>query len=157
MANIFKKKETFYKKVGRKYVPVYEYDQELMDSFPKGHHLVSVIPGLQSTKYHIDPALAPMVAAGYYCVEAMTKAMTEKNIPYPSKTPITEEQRDLWRKLNKAFGTDVTMNYKCNHDVAQAGVDALTKETEKLLEHPSVRDAYNQFMMVCKLVYEEQK
>lgn len=157
MTRIYNKKETFYKKVGRKYIPVYEYDQELLDSFPKGHHLVSVIPGLKSTQFNVDPALAPMIAAGYYCIEAMTKAMTEENLPYPSKTPITAEQRDLWRKLSKAFGTDVTMNYKSNNDIAQAGLDALAKETEKLLEHPSVRDSYNQFLMVCKLVYEEQK
>ena len=157
MASIYKKTETFYKKVGREYVPVYEYDQELMDSFSHGHHLVSVIPGLQSIKHNVDPALAPMLAAGFHCVDTMVKAMSEKNMPYPSKVPITEEQRDLWRKLNKAFGTDVTMNYASNHDIAQAGIDALAKETEKLLEHPSVRDAYNQFLMVCKLVYEEKK
>ena len=29
-------KTIFYKKVGRKYVPVSEYDQTLMDALPKG-------------------------------------------------------------------------------------------------------------------------
>lgn len=154
MAN---KTETFYKKVGRKYVPVYEYDQELMDSFPKGYHLISVIPGSQLTAYNIDPALAPMLAAGYHCVDVMTKIMSEKNMPTPNKIPITKEQRDLWSKLNKSFGSEVVMNYQSNYDVAMAGIEALAKETEKLLEHPSVRDSYNQFLLVCKLVYEEQK
>lgn len=154
MAN---KTETFYKKVGRKYVPVYEYDQELLDSFSEGHHLVSVIPGLKSVKYNIDPALAPMFAAGFHCIDVMTKAMSEKNMPTPNKVPITKEQHELWSKLNKSFGSEVTMYYQSNYDVAMAGLEALAKETEKLLEHPSVRDSYNQFLLVCKLVYEGQK
>jgi hypothetical protein len=38
-------KETFYRKRGRRYVPVNEYDQELLDSFPQGTHLVMCYPG----------------------------------------------------------------------------------------------------------------
>ena len=33
-------KKVYYIKEGRKYVPVAEYDNELLDSFPKGNHLV---------------------------------------------------------------------------------------------------------------------
>ena len=59
-----KEKTIFYKKVGRRYVPVYEYDQTLMDALPKGSHLIQVYPGGQSTKYNVDPAYAPLIAAG---------------------------------------------------------------------------------------------
>ena len=33
-------KKVYYIKEGRRYVPVAEYDQDLMDSFPKGTHIV---------------------------------------------------------------------------------------------------------------------
>jgi len=55
-------KTIFYKKVGRRYVPVREYDRTLMDAFPAGAHLVICYPGGQSTRYNVNPAYAPMIA-----------------------------------------------------------------------------------------------
>lgn len=62
--SIIMKKTIFYKKEGRKYVPVYEYDQELLDAFPKGTHLVQVYPGGSSRRFNIQPNYAAMIAAG---------------------------------------------------------------------------------------------
>ena len=68
-------KKIYYEKVGRKYVPVYEYDQTLMDSFPKGTHIIMCYPGGQSTRYNIDPAYAPMIAAGRVAEDAISQAI----------------------------------------------------------------------------------
>jgi hypothetical protein len=57
-------KKIYYEKRGRRYVPVMEHDYELMDAMPKGNHLIMCFPGGKSTRYNIDPALAPMIAAG---------------------------------------------------------------------------------------------
>ena len=38
-------KKVYYEKIGRRYRPVAEYDSDLLDSFPKGSHLICVYPG----------------------------------------------------------------------------------------------------------------
>jgi alpha-D-ribose 1-methylphosphonate 5-triphosphate diphosphatase len=56
-------KKIYYEKRGRRYYPVMEHDYELMDAMPRGNHLIMCYPGGRSTRYNIDPALAPMIAA----------------------------------------------------------------------------------------------
>lgn len=56
-------KKIYYEKIGRKYVPVREYDSDFMDAWPKGTHLVMSYPGGQSKRYNIDPNYAAMIAA----------------------------------------------------------------------------------------------
>ena len=48
-------KKIYYEKLGRRYVPVAEYDNDLLDSFTKGTHLVMSYPGGQSRCFNIDP------------------------------------------------------------------------------------------------------
>jgi len=68
-------KKVYYEKVGRRYVPVYEYDSNLLDSFPQGNHLVMCYPGGSSRRFNIDPNYAAMIAAGRVAEEAMAEAM----------------------------------------------------------------------------------
>ena len=70
-------KKIYYIKDGRKYIPVAEYDDDLMSSFPKGIHIVMSYPGGQSTRYGIDPAFAPMIAAGRYAEDAICRAISK--------------------------------------------------------------------------------
>ena len=56
-------KKIYYEKVGRKYVPVAEYDSDYLDAFPKGSTLVICHPGGQSRRYNIDPDYAALIAA----------------------------------------------------------------------------------------------
>ena len=37
-------KKIYYEKIGRRYVPVSEYDSEYLDSFSKGTHIVMCYP-----------------------------------------------------------------------------------------------------------------
>lgn len=143
----------YYKKQGRRYVPVREYDEDLMRSFPKGAHLVMCYPGGESTRYNIDPAYAPMIAAGRVAEDAMCQAIREASELRPKQTPITEGQRRAWRKLAREFGDDIaTLNGPSSFDIAQAGLQALQVQADELMRHPAVRDAYEQFQTVCKLV-----
>ena len=57
-------KKIYYEKVGRRYVPVYEYDNDFLDAWPRGTHLVTCHPGGQSRRYNIDPNHAALIAAG---------------------------------------------------------------------------------------------
>lgn len=146
-------KKIYYEKVGRKYVPVSEYDSTLLDAFPKGDHLVSVYPGGSSRRYKINPALAPMIAAGRYAEDAISSALVRASEMRPHKKPITEKQRKAWDALAKAFGDErYYVEIPSAREVTEAGVKAMQDEADKLLEHPMVKEAYDEFMATCKLV-----
>jgi len=152
------KKEIFYKKVGRKYVPVYEYDQELMDAFPKGSHLVLCYPGGSSRRFNIDPAYAPMIAAGRVAEDAISKALMKASDLRPKTAPITQEQKDAWEHLVKVFGEEARyLEWPSAREACEEAVLAMSKEAEKLLDHPAARKAYDNFMLVAKLVQETER
>ena len=149
-------KKIFYEKVGRRYKPVYEYDQVLMDAFPKGSHLVLCYPGGQSRRYSIDPNYAALIAAGRVAEDAMSTAIRKASELRPQQNPITPGQKKAWEKLAKEFGSDLaTLQINSARDIAEAGLKALQEEADKLMTHPSVREAYEQFQLVCKLTKQE--
>lgn len=151
-------KKIFYEKVGRRYVPVAEYNNELLDSFPKGNHLVSIYPGGRSHWYNIDPAYAPMIAAGRVAENAISEAIRKASELRPQQTPITPGQKKAWDKLAKEFGDELaTLHGLCIRDCTEAGVQAMQTEADKLMKHPSVKKAYEQFMLVCELTKIESK
>jgi hypothetical protein len=151
-------KKIYYVKEGRKYVPVAEYDNDLMDSFHKGNHLVMVYPGGTSRRFNIEPALAPMIAAGRVAEDAMCTAMMKASELKPQQTPLTEGQRKAWRKLAKEFGNELcTLQGSSTRDIVEAGVKAMQTEADRLLQHESVKQAYDHFMFVAKLVHDENK
>jgi hypothetical protein len=148
-------KKIYYEKVGRKYVPVAEYDNDFMDSFTKGTHLVMSYPGGRSTRYNIDPNYAAMIAAGCVAEDAICKAISKASELRPKQTPITEGQRKAWRKLAKEFGDELcTLNRLSIHDCAEAGVKAMQLEADKLLSNPTVRQAYERFLFLAELTKE---
>jgi hypothetical protein len=148
-------KKIFYEKKGRRYVPVAEYDNEFLDSFPKGNHLVMSYPGGTSRRFNIDPNYAAMIAAGRVAEDAICDALRKASEMRPQRTPITEGQRKAWKKLAKEFGDELaTLNLGCARDIADAGVKAQMAEAEKLLTNPSVRKAYERFMLIAELTKE---
>ena len=149
-------KKIFYEKVGRRYRPVYEYDQVLMDAFPKGTHIVMCYPGGQSRRYSIEPNYAAMIAAGRVAEDAICQAIRQQSEATPKQRPITKRQRAAWEEMKAAFGDEFfSIQYSSTRDLADAGVRAMQEEAEKFMQHPAVRDAYERFQLVCKLVKEK--
>lgn len=145
-------KRIFYEKIGRKYVPVAEYDSDLFATFTKGSHLVVCVPGSKITKFNIDPAIAPMLAAGEMIEAAMTKAIYKAAEIRSSKDLLTPGQADAWKKLSEEFGEGLcSLEYNSASDVAKAGIQELAKEAKKLLINPAIHDAYERFIFLCKL------
>ena len=146
----------YYEKIGRKYVPVAEYNSEYLDSFPKGNHLVMCYPGGSSRKFHVDPDLAPMIAAGRYAERAMSEAVMKGSEARPQQVPLTPEQQAAWEQMKKAFGRDLFyIQYPSAHDAIDAGVKAMQEEANKMLENPAVKKAYDRFMLVWQLAKEK--
>lgn len=146
--------EVYYKKVGSKYVAVSYYNHEVMDSVPLGSHLIIKREGSTSRRNNITPAFAPMIAAGYYAESAIVESIVKASELRPTnKMPLTPKQAEAWHALAEAFGTEThALTYGSYQDAASAGVTAMTVEAEKLLAHPSVRAAYNHFLLTCELV-----
>jgi hypothetical protein len=129
-----------------------------MDSFHKGNHLVMVYPGGTSRRFNIEPALAPMIAAGRVAEDAICQAISKASELRPKNTPITEAQQKAWRKLAKEMGDELCTLYGLSvRDCAEAGVKAMQAEADKLMQHESVKQAYDHFMFVAKLVHDENK
>jgi len=150
-------KKIYYEKVGNRYKPVAEYDNDFLDSFTKGTHLVMSYPGGTSRRFNIDPAYAPMIAAGRVAEDAISKEISKASEMRPQRTPITPGQKKAWEKLAKEFGDELaTLNGLCIRDCAEAGVKAMQEEANKLLTNPSVKKAYDHFLLVAELTREEK-
>ena len=87
----------------------------------------------------------------------MCKAISEASKMRPQKTLITPGQQKAWKKLAKEFGDDLaTLQTNSARDVAEAGVNAIIEEAEKMLIVPSVKKAYEQFMFVAELTKDNK-
>lgn len=148
-------KKIFYEKVGRRYKPVQEYDSDFINGFPKGNHLVTCTPGVSSRRFNIDPALAPMIAAGIIAEGKMLEIIRVASEAKPKKVALTKKQQEAWQQLKKAYNDDMFyLTYPSNYDIIQAGIKAMMEEANKLLANPSVKKAYEHFMLVCQLTKE---
>ena len=148
-------KRIYYEKIGRRYRPVAEYDSDFLDSFSRGAHLVLCYPGGSSRRFNVEPNHAAMIAAGRVAEDAMSRAISKASELRPKQTPITEGQREAWNKLAKEFGDELaTLNINSARDIAEAGLKAMQDEAEKLMTVPSVKKAYEHFLLVAELTKE---
>ena len=149
----------FYIKKGRKYIPHSSYSSEFCDSFPKGTHLVDVYPGGQSRRFNIDPAYAPMIAAGRVAEDAISEVIrkaTDLRMK-PRSTPLTPKQKKAWDNLVKEFGEEARfLEWPSAREACEAAVQAMQAEADKLLANPAVRNAYDRFLFISELTKEHE-
>lgn len=149
-------KKIYYEKVGRRYVPVSEYDSNLMDGFRKGAHLVICYPGGVSRRYDIDPNYAAMIAAGRIAEDVISKKIMESTELRRShkmrQTPLTLEQKAAWEHLVDVLGDEAkALEWPSAREAAEEAVKAMQAEADELMQHESVKQAYEHFMLMCKL------
>jgi hypothetical protein len=150
-------KKIYYEKVGRKYVPVAEYDSDWIDRFPKGSHLVMCYPGGNSRVFNIDPDYASLIAASRVARDAMCKAIVKASELRPSKSPITPKQKEAWDNLAKAFGQEMyTLQGSSAWDIAEAGIKALQEEAKMLESNEAVKKAMDHLNLIVELTKEQK-
>ena len=150
-------KKIYYEKIGRRYVPVSEYDGDFLDSFTKGNHLVMSYPGGSSRRFNIDPAYAPMIAAGRVAEDAISEAIRKASDLRPKTAPITPGQRKAWDKLVEEFGEDARqLEWPSAREACEAAVKAMQAEADRLMKHESVRKAYEHFLLTAELCKEHK-
>ena len=151
-------KKIFYEKVGRRYKPVYEYDQVLMDAFPKGNHIVMCYPGGSSRRFNIDPNYAAMIAAGRVAEDAISKVLMKASDLRPKRAPLTEGQHTAWNNLVKEFGEEARMlEWPSAREACEEAVKAMQEEADKLMQHPSVKKAFERFLIICELTKSDDR
>lgn len=150
-------KRIFYEKIGNKYHPVSEYDSDLVDSFRKGTHLVMSHPGGRTIRHNIDPAYAPMIAAGHACEDVISGAIMKAHEIRPHQnTILTPEQKIAWDNLVAVLGDRGRyLEWPSAREVTDAAVKAMSEEASKLLENPSVRAAYDNFLLIVELTKDD--
>jgi hypothetical protein len=146
-------KKIYYEKVGRKYLPVREYDSDLMDSFPAGTHMVVCHPGGRSYRFNIDPAFAPMIAAGKYCEDVIAEAIMKAHEARPyQNTVLNNEQLAAWEQFISVMGDRGRyIEWPSAREVVEEAIKALSDEAVKMLDNQSVKMAYDHFMLVSQL------
>lgn len=150
-------KKTYYEKIGRKYIPVREYDSDLMDSYSEGAHLVVCKPGVVSKKYNIDPNYAAMLAASHSAKDAICKAIIRASEYKPSKEPLTPGQAQAWNQLKKEFGGVMYgLQGVSIHDCVEAGIKAMMEEADKLMQNPAAKNAFEHFITVAALSKKQE-
>jgi hypothetical protein len=151
-------KKVYYEKIGRRYHPVAEYDNDLLDSFPKGAHLVLCYPGGSSRRFNVEPNHAAMIAAGRVAEEKISEVIRKASELSPQRTPLTPKQLKAWQNLAKEFGEELcTLQGASTRDIAEAGVKAMIEEAEQLMSNPAVKKAYEHFQLVCELTREQHE
>ena len=150
-------KKVYYEKRGRRYYPVAEYDDTLLDSFPKGNHLVMCYPGGSSRRFNVQPDYASLIAASRVAEDAISSAIVKASEMRPHRKPITEKQKKAWENLAKAFGDDrYYIEIPSAREIAEAGVKALQEEAKMLHYNEAVKKAYDHFILLCELTKEQQ-
>jgi hypothetical protein len=97
-------KTVFYKKIGRRYEPVSEYSDELLDSF--SYDTVTMVHCKKngwSRYYKVDPDFEALDAALMVLREDLVNMMVSVMELRPSKQPFTDRQRELWNELKESF------------------------------------------------------
>ena len=145
-------KKIYYEKRGRRYYPVSEYDSDLLDGFTKGSHLVCVYPGGSSRRYNVEPNYAAMIAAGRVAEDAICAAMVKADEVKPSRKALTAEEHAAWMNLVDVWGDEArSITRPAARDISEAGIAAMQKEADKLMTHPTVKLAFEKFLMVVEL------
>ncbi len=100
--------ETIYVKVGRRYKPIYEYDQKVCDSFPVGSHLVVSEPGHQITRFNVNLDFAPVLAALASGREAFVSAIQKATLLTPQKK-LNPKELAAFEAWKRATGEETLM------------------------------------------------
>lgn len=146
----------FYKKVGKKYVAVSQYDDYLTSSFQYGHYLVSCVPNRRSISKIVNPDYASVVAATYVSEDSIFEEIENYKKIKPATEPLTQEQVDAWKNFNEVMQSNISIYYPSNAEIVAAARRAIEQEAMNLMKNPTIKKAWEQFQLIVKLTKDEK-
>ena len=109
-------------------------------------------------RFNIDPAYAPMIAAGRVAEDAISKVLMKASDLRPKNAPLTKGQRKAWDNLVKEFGEEARcLEWPSAREACEEAVKAMQVEADKLLSNPTVRNAYDRFLFIAELTKEHNE
>jgi hypothetical protein len=97
-----------------------------------------------------------MIAAGRVAQDVISEEIRRISDLRPRNKPITVEQRDAWEKLSQSFGEEMhLLEWASAREVAEKAVEAMIAEAEKLMTNPTVKRAFENFLLVAELTKEK--
>jgi len=152
-------KETYYiKNDDGEFIPVSHYDNELMSSLPYGSHLIRVHPGRQTTRFHVDPDFAAVIAAIEYARDAIIDEIVIASQARPASKLLTKMQVEAWDNMKEAFGDDFyQINYPSAHEITNTALSELQFVVDEILSNENVKRAYDEFVLLAKLCGQEKQ
>ena len=101
-----------------------------------------------------------MIAAGRVAEDAISEVIRKATDlrMQPRSTPLTPKQKEAWDNLVQEFGEEARyLQWPSAREACEAAVKAMQEEADKLLENPSVRKAYERFLLVAALTKEHNE
>jgi len=99
---------TIYKKIGRRYHPIGEYDREALDMLPYGSHLVTVSPGVKSVRYRVDPDHAAVLAVLQEHRDELVKVVAQAG-QKRSFNLLTEREKRAYKAWHSIMGEELLL------------------------------------------------
>lgn len=145
-------KQTYYRKNGDNYEPVY-FEVGERDVYPYNSNILIVRH--DSVTYHrhdIDPDVAHYVAGGLVLRELVSNVLSEMNKLYDKDhDSLTPEQLEAYENLNKALKRTTYMYNKSIYDISDEICKKVTNVMIEKHKNPAVREAYEHYLMMVKL------
>ncbi len=149
--------EVYYKKVGRKYVPVSYYDSTIMDGVPEGATLIVKQKNLTMRRYNVDIDTAPLMAAMMSLTEQVSKEVYKTSEARPHTRSLTDAQQKAWKRFIKKYGeTFRFLEYPSCREIADNIAERFAKEVEQAHTNPAVKEAYEHYKFLLALTVKEQ-
>ena len=119
----------------------------------EGSYLLQVRKNGSSLTAEVSPDAAPMVAAAIHAKDKVVEVVHQASAARPSRNACSPEEIEAW-EVFKSKTTYHAIEYPSAQAIADAAMFSLMDEAEKLLKYPAVREAYDQFIMLCKLTQD---
>jgi predicted dinucleotide-utilizing enzyme len=125
---------------------------------PIGCHLIVVNRDGTHYRYDITPEWAPLIAAGVYAEDKLSRAIMEATDMRPSRTLLTSGQIEAWDILAKELGDEKhALTWPSAKEASEKAIQALIAESEKLMYNPTIKKAYDNFMLTVNLSYQGEE
>jgi len=126
--------------------------------FPAGCHLVVVNGDKITYRYKIDPECAPLIAAGIYAEDALSRAIMEATDLRPTRTLLNSAQIEAWENLAKELDDEKhALSWPSAKEASEKTIIALIAESQKMMYNPTIKKAYENFMLTVKLSYQGEE
>lgn len=147
----------YYKKEGKKFVPVSYYDSGVMDGVGEGATLVVKQKNLTMRRHNVDIAFAPMLAAAMATKDAVASVLIKASEARPHCKALTTEQLADWQSLMDKHGDDfMYIEYPSAYESIESAVTFLADQVVTAHTNEAVLEAWNHYKLLVALTLEKK-